>query len=137
MEERMEKDASPMHVSNDDVQSIESQTDEEADNISCPLFLDGLPKNFSQNAALAALASLMDEETTEKSKHDVKRLSSSFASASSFEKIAVGGGKVRQEKSGRRIRQMNNNPYPRPIKKASKPVSIAETSLFLKLWKLK
>jgi hypothetical protein len=137
MEERMETDAPTLHVSNDDVQSIESQTDEEADNISCPLFLDGLPKNFSQNAALAALASLLDEETTDKSKHDVKSVSSLSISASQFENVAVGGGKVRRKKNGRRIRQINNNPYPRPIKKASKPVSVAETSLFLKLWKLK
>jgi hypothetical protein len=28
----------------------------------CPLFMDGLPKNFSDNAALSALASLLDDD---------------------------------------------------------------------------
>jgi hypothetical protein len=135
IEKRMETDT-PLHVNDDDVHSIESQTDEESDSITCPLFLDGLPKNFSQNAALAALASLLDDETTDKPNQDVKCVSSFSTSASSVENVASGGGKVRKEKSGRRSRQNQNNPYPRPIKKASK-LSVTETSLFLKLWKLK
>lgn len=43
-------------------------TDEDEQEITCPLFMDGLPKDFSTNPKLAAIASLLGK--SDESEHD-------------------------------------------------------------------
>ena len=89
----------------------------------CPLFMDGLPTDFTSNSALAALASLLEDDvpvdsTTKKAtdKEESRRIS--------------GGGKV----SGRRKASSRSKPYHNPKKKPSS--SIGEAQLFLNMWKI-
>jgi len=102
----------------------------------CPLFMDGLPSDFSTNPALAALASLLEVEDDDNDP----------AASSSCDKPAElappptneGGGKVKRVKS-RSGRQ--SAPYPKRTQKKDgdnkkTATAVAEASLFLKLWKL-
>jgi len=82
------------------------EQNEGKDEISCPLFMDGLPKNFESNPALAAIASLLDE--------DGGTATSTQESESAFTKreaiIVPGGGKARFE-NGCSSRIRRNAPY--------------------------
>ena len=83
----------------------------------CPLFMEGLPSDFSSNTALAALASLLDDD---KSQH--------------------GGGKVANKAKKLNRLQRRDKPYlvnRKPIcTKQKTKTSTAEAQLFLKMWKL-
>ena len=56
----MEIDQCDTGSKNDD-DTGEASTNDDHKDISCPLFMDGLPLDFSTNPALAAIASLMNE----------------------------------------------------------------------------
>lgn len=104
---------------------------DDSETISCPLFMEGLPVDFSTNPALAALASLLEEE-------DVKEPSlASVASLKPSHSYALGGGKVRKTKS---TKARKTAPYPkqRPAmaNRQKNNATVAEASLFLKMWKL-
>lgn len=86
-----------------------SPTEEEL----CPLFMDGLPKDFSTNPALAALASLMD---------DSNRTSS---------------GCIRRSRRKRRQARRPRAPYQRKQSEGEEEAStLGEAQIFLKLWKI-
>jgi hypothetical protein len=94
--------------------------------ITCPLFMDGLPSNFASNPGLAAMASLMQNDGDDE-----------YDSKKSMDLPKVGGGKVNCISSNRSRRR--NAPYSvildtKPKKKAQ--VSTSEAQLFLKMWKL-
>ena len=112
------------------MQTENGNTEEEQ--IMCPLFMEGLPSDFSTNPHLAALASLIvdnseGDEEIRKSGNEPPREATPKA----------GGGRLRSQKSRTRRRQ---NPYPTRRQQQSAndkgSSSIGETQLFLKMWKL-
>ena len=114
---------------------IENDEKSGDDAISCPLFMEGLPTDFSSNAQLAALASLLDEE--EHGDETKGKNGSSDASQSNEERglppTRRGGGKLKRIK-GREKR--HNAPYAAPKKNTEKSSSLGEAQLFMKMWKL-
>jgi hypothetical protein len=124
----------------------------------CPLFMTGLPMDFSTNPQLAALASLLNDDDSDdddddkdgvggnkKSDQD-KRLDGGGGGAGRFKRDIMptprSGGKVRMEKS-RSIRRSQGAPYAKPTpalkeetKKKKEKASLGEAQLFLNMWKL-
>ena len=94
----------------------------------CPLFMDGLPKDFTANPQLAALASLLEESDEEDKQDDEKDSKLKL----SLPAPKCGGGKLQRQK-GRRERQ--SVPYAAKMKK-KKSSSMGEAQLFMKMWKL-
>jgi hypothetical protein len=90
----------------------------------CPLFMDGLPTDFSTNPGLAALASLLDDNTDEA----CPKVKESDTPAP-----WAGGGKVRRKPSRSK---RNDGPYRRDNDRQKGDATIGEASLFLKMWKL-
>ena len=104
----------------------ESHTKHDDDEKLCPLFMEGLPSDFSTNAGLAAIASLLDEDpvevVTKKIDHEAPPIKS-------------GGGKLRR--TPMRSRRKEGRPYKaRGNEGATKKASVGEAHLFLKMWKL-
>eukprot|EP00545_Synedropsis_sp_CCMP1620_P002375 CAMPEP_0119018278 /NCGR_PEP_ID=MMETSP1176-20130426/18966_1 /TAXON_ID=265551 /ORGANISM="Synedropsis recta cf, Strain CCMP1620" /LENGTH=111 /DNA_ID=CAMNT_0006972239 /DNA_START=26 /DNA_END=361 /DNA_ORIENTATION=- len=93
----------------------------------CPLFMDGLPQDFSSNPHLAALASLMNDDDDEQDKKPVKK------PVEDVPMTKEGGGKFDRKARQRRKRQ--DSPYTKPPKKTSS-ASVAEAHLFLKMWNI-
>jgi hypothetical protein len=103
----------------------------ESDAMDFPLFMEGLPKNFSENAALSALASLLDEPEQEQQGQDDKMQQQKECSddttfeteqvARKFEKedsrmqidfrSSSGGGKARRAKKSHQHHQYAAAPY--------------------------
>eukprot|EP00558_Chaetoceros_sp_UNC1202_P010229 CAMPEP_0197247900 /NCGR_PEP_ID=MMETSP1429-20130617/32555_1 /TAXON_ID=49237 /ORGANISM="Chaetoceros sp., Strain UNC1202" /LENGTH=129 /DNA_ID=CAMNT_0042708947 /DNA_START=86 /DNA_END=472 /DNA_ORIENTATION=- len=104
--------------------ATDDDNETESDSNLCPLFMDGLPSDFSTNPDLAAIASLIGDDD-EDDKHREPR--KSIYGKSTLQK---GGGKVvsRKERSKHR-----NKPYATP-KKKEKQASLGEAQLFLKMW---
>ena len=98
----------------------DTSAEEEEEEPTCPLFMDGLPSDFANNSALSALASLLQEEEEVKVKPpQVER---------AIEKSR--GGKVRFAK-GRHARRKSSQPY------STKPkASMGEAQLYLSMWKI-
>ena len=116
-----EKMADPKGKQND------NDDDDDGDGALCPLFMEGLPRNFADNPQLAAIASLLEESDDEKHKpaaiqHDKP-------------KPVSGGGKARNRKSRS---SRSHKPYSNPKKAEGKekPASLGEAQLFLTMWKL-
>ncbi len=90
----------------------------------CPLFMDGLPSNFADNAALSAIASLLeDDESQTKEKISKKK---------DYIQPICGGGKMCRRKNKKNSTQ--SKPYEKPSK--TKTTSIAEAQLYLNIWKI-
>jgi hypothetical protein len=96
----------------------------------CPLFMDGLPSEFAQNSALAAIASLIDDDVGVEDFKDEKK-----GSQSSTVDFKSGGGKV--NKTGKRN---NHSPYSKEKGKRrngeKKATTLGEAQLFLSMWKI-
>lgn len=84
-----------------------------------PLFMEGLPSDFSSNSKLAAIASFLNSDSDNESE---KPLSAS------------GGGKVKKRMNKKYTNK--NSPYTKIEKKSSKSASIGEAQLFLSMWKM-
>ena len=98
-----------------------------AQELECPLFMDGLPDDFEGNPSLAALASLLvDDDNSKKEQPDT-------ATAKGAVKLCMSGGGKVSRKKGISKRSIPYSKY-KGSKKTS--TSIAETQLFLKMWKL-
>jgi hypothetical protein len=137
----------------------------EGDAMDCPLFMDGLPKNFSDNAALSALASLLDDNNGDGGSGDEQDdwqqqdvMNECKGDITTFEKeqtptemekysSSSGGGKARRMKSSRNhprrqvtapydCKKGGGNPSKRQAKSNKPPPSVGESTLYLKLWKL-
>jgi hypothetical protein len=108
-----------------------SSSDDESTTITCPLFMEGLPSDFSTSPSLAALASLLDEDDNDE---DCKNIAEGESKV--MPKTAPGGGKVRSTKS--RKSRIGRLPYQRlgSKKKHENEATIGEAQLFLKMWKL-
>jgi hypothetical protein len=103
-----------------------SDNDNDNDNETlCPLFMDRLPSNFAKNPALAAIASLLEEEEEAPKKADKEK-----TIVSKMTPLA-GGGKAR-----RTHRRKSASPYPKPNNTKKAKAAVGEAQLFLKLWKL-
>jgi hypothetical protein len=103
--------------------------DDDDEDITCPLFMEGLPSDFSKNPQLAALASLLEEEDKDDGE-EARQVKSKKEGAAP----QAGGGKVRSVKTSQRRKSV---PYPQNEKKSSKKeASVSEAHLFLKMWKL-
>lgn len=101
--------------------------DASEEEITCPLFMTGLPKDFASNPGLSAIASLLEEDEEEQRvRHPIVRNTNVPKKTSS---IRIGGGKARRTK-----RVHRTSPYPKR-NTATKP-SIGEAQLFLKMWKI-
>jgi hypothetical protein len=112
--------------------AMEDKTDDDSGNAEkestfCPLFMDGLPRDFSSNPQLAALASLMNDDENDDEKPTVK-----YQDDTPMTK--KGGGKIDRKARQRRKRQ--DNPYTKPATKTAS-ASVAEAHLFLKMWNIK
>lgn len=117
---KKEKEKSSEFTPDDsDLCDQESPDDDQVDD--CPLFATGLPSNFSSNATLAAIASLLEDDN-EKVDNNTKRVSQTVPNA--------GGGKATRIKA----RNHQNNPYIKPEKKKSSN-TVKEIELFMKMWK--
>jgi hypothetical protein len=96
----------------------------------CPLFMDGLPSDFAQNSALAAIASLIDDDVSVEDFKDTKK-----GLQSSRVDFKSGGGKV--NKTGKRN---NHSPYSKGKGKSKngekKSTTPGEVQLFLNMWKI-
>jgi len=99
----------------------------------CPLFMEGLPTDFSTNGQLAAIASLFQEDDDSKEnriglqqKYDVRQRRNRLYDIGSQSKLKNERRRSRREK-----------PYQRPNLSAKKrEATVGEASLFLKMWKL-
>ena len=104
------------------------------DDIGCPLFMEGLPKDFATNPSLAALASLLqndEDDDNKNNEHDDTITNKPLPVI-----MKSGGGKLRRSK-GRQQRQSTNTPYAAKNKnKTEETASLGEAQLFMKLWKL-
>lgn len=104
--------------------SVEATKPAESDDVEdCPLFMDGLPADFSTNPSLAALASLLDDdsdETSPKSKEHETPVP------------RAGGGKMRRRPNRSKRKDC---PYKRE-RSAKDGATVGEANLFLKMWKL-
>jgi hypothetical protein len=103
---------------------LDGSSEEEA---FCPLFMEGLPQDFSTNPTLAAIASLLQDDDKEDDRDTAQEKKAEIAAR-------PGGGKLSRAK-GRSNRQ-KNSPYASAKTKAKKPTSLGEAQLFLKMWKL-
>mmetsp|Transcript_29254 Transcript_29254/g.45980 ORF Transcript_29254/g.45980 Transcript_29254/m.45980 type:complete len:123 (-) Transcript_29254:19-387(-) len=106
--------------------------EEEEQDTTCPLFMDGLPSNFAKNKSLAAIASLLNEEDDD---YDTKKQSADKEDGlMSKVELKSGGGKVQ-----RKSRRKGSSPYNKDKKKVQhdkKAASVGEAQLFLNLWKI-
>ena len=138
-DEKMEMD----HLSTCSVTEPKKAVEDEEEEI-CPLFIDGLPKNFSKHSGLAAIASLLqDEEALDGDSKDDKRYSSIAKKTNTYCDHAKGGGKIdsiRRQSRTRRMKNHNNSPYNLASRTTTQKKvlkrSIAETQVFFKTWKL-
>lgn len=91
-----------------------------------PLFMDGLPSDFSSNSKLAAIASFLYSDSDSESVNSKRVISEKPLSAS-------GGGKVKR--SNKKYTN-KSSPYAKIEKKTSKSASMGEAQLFLSMWKM-
>lgn len=129
----------------------ETTTDDESFT-ACPLFMVSLPSDFDINPALAALASLLENDTDEPppSYHHRGRWEEDLVVSSVNDPsrhlmtLPTGGGRVPRTKSRRKLRSWGH-PYRKPASlssqekattTATKSTTVGEMQLFMKLWKL-
>lgn len=127
-----------MEIASEDENDAVSTNSNSAD---CPLFMEGLPRDFSSNPALAALASLIDEESIAKQKIANKALSTQKKEDKTPKKRRhdVKNFKSKSNLTGSKERSASTSTSEDqvlpPTGQYSSP-SIGEASLFLKMWKL-
>ena len=143
---------------------VEKSQNNDADEITCPLFMIGLPKDFATNPQLAAIASLLkDDENKSGDKEMEQGLDEKIKMKKSFminrihspTKINrkdsppshvgfVTNDKLRRRYSSsslnRRQRQQRRQracPYPEQHKRQkANDTSVGEATIFLNMWKL-
>jgi len=117
----------------DDVETLqEGESSDATESTTCPLFMNGLPSDFSSNPQLAALASLLEENEKDEEK---EKLNDLVCSRVKLPTGKPGGGKVRA--NGRKQRQTAvASPYRLPEKSPKTKPTLGEAQLFLKMWKI-
>jgi hypothetical protein len=99
----------------------------EGKGVTCPLFMEGLPTDFSSNPALAALASLLDSDEEKERKKEERKIAS---------KAKAGGGKVVSVKTRSYRAEAPYNARDGSEKQKDKEASVGEAQLFLGMWKI-
>lgn len=98
----------------------------------CPLFMEGLPKDFADNPRLAAIASLLEEDNKEegaRSKTDLSSLGTSPAPR-------AGGGKLSGTSWHCQSRmEHGHRPYQKR-KPDRQKATLGEAQLFFNMWKI-
>jgi hypothetical protein len=141
-----------MEVTEQDENDILSSS---SSNNYCPLFMDGLPRDFSTNPALAALASLLDDDNTNEDINDNKSANISLRNRKEDDRFAV-----KRRSENRKFKSFHRRKgilkaceqssdkeaaaAPSPTlhdndniqNETSRSATIGEASLFLKMWKL-
>lgn len=133
----------------------ETQSDSDSGSMACPLFMEGLPRDFATNPQLAAIASLLDDNvreetapaeeenevativnnTNSKNAPSIQKRGTQSQSKSS-NKYASHSGKARN-----RRRKQRASPYPQlqdrknDKQQAKKSASVGEITLFMNMWK--
>ena len=93
--------------------------------LQCPLFMDSLPSNFASNSGLAAIASLLNEESDcDKDNKEEAPIRTSEVT------IKSGGGKASKRRTG----SSRHSPYKN--RNSGKETSVGEAQLFLSMWKM-
>ncbi len=129
------KPGDPVHATDSDVNGNE-------DSLQCPLFMgtDGLPSNFASNNALAAIASLLnddDEDGDTSTCHGGDTPSKVIrASIASNVTPKQGGGKVSRRSANKSRAGRNRKPYNKPESNDKPKATMGEAQLFLKMWKI-
>lgn len=129
-------------INNEDNQSeIDMSSSTSYGNNDCPLFMDGLQSNFAQNAALAALASLLDEDENDEETDNKKTFAQLASSPAATNLNKSGGGKAKKIAT----RRAKYSPYSRgkegegrkeDEEKPKQGATLGEAQLFLSMWKL-
>jgi hypothetical protein len=144
VDNKSDNDDQAMTKANDDNDDLSGA--EGDDEVTCPLFMEGLPRNFDSNPHLAAIASLLEdteeeEEEAEKEAdgNDVNAIKEhSFSNQRTNSSLLQGhptaGGKVKRQ-SCRSSR--SHKPYTMPKQESKKKsATVGEAQLFLNMWKL-
>jgi len=100
--------------------SVERSSTDKEETIDCPLFMDGLPSDFAENPALAALASFLDEDSC-KEKPAVKKSD---------------GITVRRKTMHVKHKCYQSNIQKEAKRKQQPNVSVGEAQLFFSMWKI-
>ena len=127
---------------------IDTTSSSTSDGNDCPLFMDGLQSNFAQNAALAALVSLLDEDENDgdadryKDTDNKKSFAQVASSPAATHLNKSGGGKATKIAT----RRTKYSPYSKGKEegegrkedetKQKKGATLGEAQLFLNMWKL-
>lgn len=124
-------------------QEIMSSSSSSSSSNDCPLFMDGLQSNFAQNTALAALASLLDDDDADRYKETDNRKAATPSKATTHVNKSGGG------KASKIMERRGNNfsPYSKgkedglrkedgDKKEKKKGATLGEAQLFLNMWKL-
>ena len=147
----MEIDQCDTGSKNDD-DTGEASTNDDHKDISCPLFMDGLPLDFSTNPALAAIASLMNDNDNDGTPvvASTKKPSTNQAIIKRNERTKYKPyiksnrkTKATPEKciddaatSNMQVCDKGATNYSRNTREKTSMTTIGEASLFLKMWKL-
>lgn len=111
----------------------EEEDDNTDDEILCPLFMQGLPRNFESNPQLAAIASLLEESEED---DDKKPKSIDNNQQRALPAPCQGGGKAKRSHHTNRTSR-SHKPYSNPKEsKRKKAATVGEAQLFLNMWKL-
>ncbi len=136
----------------------ETQSDSDSGSMACPLFMEGLPRDFATNPQLAAIASLLDDDVREETasakeeeeENEVATIVNNTHSknAPSIQKDRTQSQSMSSRKhlshSGKartRCRKQRASPYPRlqdrknDKETAKKSASVGEITLFMNMWK--
>eukprot|EP00611_Tribonema_gayanum_P000034 TRINITY_DN10012_c0_g1_i1.p1 TRINITY_DN10012_c0_g1~~TRINITY_DN10012_c0_g1_i1.p1 ORF type:complete len:153 (-),score=55.47 TRINITY_DN10012_c0_g1_i1:41-499(-) len=111
------------------------------------LFMDGLPRNYLNSAAIAALASLVDSDSDSESGGDAAAPAPDAkppAAGAGGGRAAVGGRAQAAASERRRQRQQGRAPYARPASDdapsrssgSARHASAGEAQILLSLWKM-
>ncbi|KAL7545401.1 hypothetical protein ACHAWF_008751 [Thalassiosira exigua] len=109
--------------------SMKDSKDGSAD---CPLFMDGLPSDFAENAGLAAIAALIDDNEDDESKETPKK-----KPCQKTVRLKSGGGKVKIT-----CKRNARSPYDKQKNKndnddeGRRKATLGEAQLFLNMWKI-
>mmetsp|Transcript_20798 Transcript_20798/g.47216 ORF Transcript_20798/g.47216 Transcript_20798/m.47216 type:complete len:140 (-) Transcript_20798:143-562(-) len=133
---------------NTNISGSNDHNDQDEESETCPLFMTGLPPNFSSNPALCALASLVKNDDDEKPDEERFHRSGKEPRKNEREMGRHGGGKCTgRDRAGRRgVGRMGtqHTPYAKnnivKERKASGKISarttMGEAQLFMKMWKI-
>lgn len=135
----------------------ETQSDSDSGSMACPLFMEGLPRDFATNPQLAAIASLLDDnvrEETEPANEEEenkvatiinnthsKNTPSTQKDRAQSQSISSVKNRNRSGKARNQRRKQRASPYPRlqdrknDKETGKKSASVGEITLFMNMWK--